>query len=737
MTQIIDELENITADNAKKTNMIRKNRQDLEQLVDGLFGDSTPLSEFANDDSKIAFSEISKVQSLFDDLQKLDPQILPKIHNKLLNLLIKIKNTKYNPDKVLLEELEKIFQTLKSASKDQFISKDEVNLIEKRLIILNEIIGTDNTVKQDNVVEKIADNVSLKTLRVNAKQLDKLIDQVETLLKINFDGQNNLHQIEKITFVLQNIQKQLQKNQYNSYNRLDYEKLYKNLKNTTEDVFSLIEDLIEQTTSLHSSIQKDHNKVTLVSEDLEKIIKNIRMIPFATILHLFPRMVKDIALEKSKQAELVIVGSDIMANKKIIDDLKVPLIHILRNAVDHGIELPETRKMRGKNPIGKIILEVKYENNNILIEVSDDGNGISVDKIKKTLLKKSLIDENELNLMTNTQILNTIFWPEFSTQNQVTTLSGRGVGLDAVHNKISQLNGTIAVKSQVKKGFKISIKIPVSIATQNAYILDVNSQKFAIPSLMTEDILVCNEENIIKKDGKNFISYKNNAIPVFELSKLLNMPDEIEFEEEFSALIIKDDEHKLAFIAKNKIYEEEIFPKNLAAPLLEIKNLSGITTLSTGEICLILNPKELIKKALNAKQLPLLPTSGIFDERNYNILVVEDSSTTLAMQYNILTRAGYNVDTAQNGQMALEKISNHFYHLVISDIEMPGMSGFKLLEEIEKFDTEEQIKKILISFLELEEILPQLEDAPVDGFVSKGSFSEEELLQTVKKVLGG
>ena len=752
LSLIIDGLETINP-NTKPKSPARKNRQELEQLVDGLFGGMLHNVQ----DNKVEVKKENKIenieenkpilplktkknsrmQRLFENLKNFNPLVLPKLHNELLNLLIKIKTTNYNPDKVLIDELEKIFDTLKSATTDKIFSKDEINLIEKRLTILNGIIGSDIPKTQEDVVEKIAENVSLKTLRVNSSQLDRLINQVETLLKINFDGQNHLLKIEKIVFVLQNIQKQLQRAQLRSYNSFDYEKLYKTLRNSTEDAFSLLEDVLEQINSLHSSIQKDYNKGTLVSEDVEKIIKNIRMIPFATILHLFPRMVKDIALEKSKQAELTIVGSDIMADKKIIDELKVSLIHILRNAVDHGIEPPELRKMRGKPPVGKIVLEVKYENNNILIEISDDGNGISVDKIKKNLLKKNLVDENQLNLMSNNQILNTIFWPEFSTQNQVTTLSGRGVGLDVAHNKISQLNGTISVKSQPKKGFKISIKIPVAIASQHAYIMDVNSQKFAIPSIMIEDVFVCNRENIIEKDNKKFISYNNNAILALKLSKLLNMPDEIDLEDEFAVLIINDDENKLALIAKNKIFEEEIIQKNLAAPLLEVKNLSGITTLSTGEICLILNSKELMKKALDARQLPLLPKQGGFDESNYSVLVVEDSSTTLAMQYNILINAGYNVDTAQNGQMALEKLSNNFYHLVISDIEMPIMSGFKLMEEIEKNDKEEKIKKILVSFLELEEILPQLEDAPVDGFVSKGSFSEEEFLQTVKKVLGG
>ena len=704
----------------------KKEDENLDEFMDDLFG---------NQDN------IEKIQKITVKLQKLKKDSLPPVYEKLMTLLEKIQKVNYNPDDDLLKEIQKAYNIIRDISKGKDAPKEDISLLEKRLIILNEIIGFSKPETLDEIIASIADSATMKTLRVDSNKLDRLIKQVGELIVAKVKNQEHLKDIEKVSSSLENLQKQWTKSKYQIGRKTkDYEKMYKSLSSVSEDAMYMVDDLIEQVGDLHRVVQEDDTKLSLIVGDLENIIKGIRMLPFSTIFHMFPRMIKDIALEKGKQAELLILGSEVTADKKIIDEIKIPLIHLLRNSIDHGIETPQERLEQGKNPTGKITLKVKYENNNIIVELSDDGRGLNIEEVKKKVVDKGLLNKAELDVMTQSQIMNIIFWPGFSTQNEVTEISGRGVGLDVVHNKVSQLNGNVYVKSEQGKNFMVTIKIPVAMSTINALIIDIGGQKYALSASAISNIKKIDTSKLFLKDGRKNMTINGKNIAVFDMANILNMPNnEAKESAKTNLLILKEEETEVGFILESIVGEQEILQKNLAAPLMQVKNLSGLTTLSTGEICLILNPHELINEALNSKHLSLLKkhSDEFFSAGDYTVLVVEDSHTTRTLQKNILVNSGYNVDTAQSAEIALTKISKKHYDLIVSDIEMPGMSGFELFEKINKdIENGKNIKKVIVSFLDSDEVQKQSKKSGIDAFMSKSTFAQSDFLNTIKHLLG-
>lgn len=718
-----NEVEYIQLD--KELKVEKKDADDnIDELMDGLFGDQPALEQ---------------VQSLLGKLKKIKKNTSPKLHTGLKALLEKIQKVKYLPDEDLLKEIQNAYDVIKNLSKGDEVPQEEISMLEKRLLILNEIVGMSKPDSIEEMLSNLAESSSQKTLRVEAAKLDRLIKQVGELISVKLKNQEHLKEIEKISQILETLQKQWGKSRYQT-NRKDknYEKMYRSLNNASEDAMYTIVDIVEQINELYRSVQDDDAKLSLIVGDLENIIKGIRMLPFATVFHMFPRMVKDLAIEKGKQAELILSGTELTADKKILDEIKVPLIHLLRNAIDHGIEPPSERLENGKNPTGQIVLKVKYENNNIIIELSDDGYGIDIARIKRKVVEKGLLSKPELDVMTENQIMNIIFWPGFSTQEQVTDLSGRGVGLDVVHNKISQLNGNVYIKSEPSKGFCITMKIPVSMSTVNALILDIGDQKFAISTNSVSDVKKVDESKVFLKEGKRNVVINGKTLPVFDLAPLLDMQTKDTKQSKLTLIMLRDEQKEAAFAVDGLIGEQEILQKNLAAPLMQVKNLSGLTTLSSGEICLILNPFEILNSAFELNQKIIMPKSSydIFNPSDYNILVVEDSHTTRTLQRNILVNSGYNVETAQSAEIAFTKVSKKQYHLIISDIEMPGMSGFELFEKINsEIDNGSDIKKVIISFLDSEEVKKQAKKAQIDAFMSKSTFSQSEFLGLIKKTL--
>ncbi len=646
------------------------------------------------------------------------------------------KNKSESADKVLILQRLEIVQQVLTFNKEKieegsFITKKGAGAKGEKISDFSEIFNTG----------------TIKTLRVDSSKLDVLINQVSELTTTKIKTKKHLHELSLINKELEEWQRNLTK----TFNYLKYyDKKYfqsgisdspisffvKQILTLFTDNNKKVQETVLNITSLHRMIQEDDAKMNVIVDSVENMVQNIRVLPLATIFHLFGRMVRDIAQEKNKKIELEIVGSETSTDKKIIEEIKTPLIHIIRNAIDHGIETPKERIELGKKPEGKIILSARQSNHKVIIEIKDDGRGINLAKIKEKALQEGFLTQEEINLMTDEQIINIIFSPGFTTVAEITNLSGRGIGLDIVQTKISQLNGRVKVFSEINKGCCVQIELPTTMSTLKAFLVKSSDQTFAVPMEVIKTVLRKKKEEIISSTGTKSIIFGEKTIPLYNLTDILNLPKSNYNKDRETILIIESDDKIMALSVDKLIGDQEILHKKLSAPFYKLKNISGITALVSGEICLILNITDII----NITKLTKLPSNSssitkVSSNKDYKILLVDDSITTRTMEKNILTKAGYNVETAENPPDAFDKMKNIKFDLIISDVEMPEMDGFEFLEKLKTDEMYADIPVIMVSSLVSEENKKRARVLGAQKYIVKSEFKQESFQKIIEEIL--
>jgi len=327
---------------------------------------------------------------------------------------------------------------------------------------------------------------------------------------------------------------------------------------------------------------------------LQDEILRIRMVRIEHIFNKFPRLVRDLARELGKKVELIIKGEDTELDRTVLDEITDPLIHLIRNAIDHGIEPPEERKKAGKSEVGKIILSARRERNYIIIEVEDDGRGIDIEKVKQKAIEKGIITKDEAERMSKEEILMLIFRPGFSTKDKVTKVSGRGVGMDVVKSKVEKLGGSVRVYSEKGKGTKVVITLPPTIAITKALLIRVGDQDFAIPiSNVIEALYV--DDKVYKVVHKiPYLLVRDKLIPAFRLRDLFNIKDNKKVEKEVG-IIVERENDLVALIADAITDQLEIVIKPLTGFLTKVKGFSGVTILGDGRVVPIIDVTTLLR----------------------------------------------------------------------------------------------------------------------------------------------
>lgn len=607
---------------------------------------------------------------------------------------------------------------------------------------------------QKDILNSIT-NTEIKTLRIDSIKLDNLVGQIGELIVSKIKTNEQLSLAKKINNDLVDWQKNFTKMSY-YIKYFDKKYLSDSMADTAIDWRKMmaynrqlcalcdihgekISSLISEMSDLFRQLQESETKLNSTTTEIETMVKNMRILPLSVIFQLFPRMVHNIARDQNKKIDLVIEGSDITADKTIIEEIKIPLMHIIRNAIDHGIEDVETRKSLGKNPIGKIIIKAEYKDNKVIIDVQDDGRGLDIEKIKQKALNKGLLTKEELSAISDEELTNLIFYPGFSTEDFVTDLSGRGLGLDIVNNKISQLSGRVDIFSQIKQGTIVRIVLPATVATKKVFIIEQNTQLFAIETSVIRTIVRINTDEVFEKDNNNYYIYNGAAIPIYTLSQILNFDETSKETSKYTLMIIETDSTMFGVIVEKLISDQEIVHKKLAPPLYKVKHISGITTLANGEPCLILSVADIINTITSTKIGPkLLSKNGIVKTRDnfkYKIIVVDDSHTTRILQKNILSHYGYNVSTATSPKNALEKLHQNQYDLIISDIQMPEMNGFEFISEVRKMSQYAKIPVIIVSSEPREKYEYLIQQTKIVKYIQKNLFKQEELIASIEGIL--
>ena len=604
-----------------------------------------------------------------------------------------------------------------------------------------------NISTQTTSSNKSNSSTEIKTLHVNAQKLDLLVNQLGELIITKIKTEKNLEKIDSIKNANEICQKDLLKT--SNYLRY-YNRKYLQSGNTDQytgvfvkQVFSLLLDITQNVSrtiydlnSLYRSSKEDDMKMRLIIDEMESMVKNIRVLPISTVFNSFSRMVREKKKKKGKDIDFEIEGKDTCADKKIIEEIKTPLIHILRNAIDHGIETKEERIANGKSPVGRILLSAKQDDNKVIIDVFDDGQGFNLQKIKDRAVSRGFLTQEEIDTMSDEAIMNIIFWPGFTTGDSITSISGRGIGLDVVKTKISQLNGKVKVISEFGKGSCVHIEIPVTLTTLRVFLVQISGQIFAIPIQVITTFILKNQNEIKTNNGIRTILYNNNIIPLYYLSDILNLEPAPKGEKE-TILIIESDDKTIGLIVDKLLGDQDILQKKLSPPLYKVKNISGITNLASGELCLILNMQDIMhydfnKAAPSPNSTKLLPSDMLSYKR---ILVVDDSITTRIMIKNILLNIGYTVDAVLDVEEAMVKLKLNHYDLIVTDLTMPKIDGYEFIERLKNDEMYMDIPIIVMSSMSEKVAKKKLNTSQIDFYITKDNFDQNEFANQVKKIL--
>ena len=332
-----------------------------------------------------------------------------------------------------------------------------------------------------------------------------------------------------------------------------------------------------------------------VTTDLQSVVMKVRMVPVGQVFNRFPRMVRDLSHGLGKEINLIIQGEETELDRTVIDEIGDPLVHLLRNSIDHGIEQPEERQAKGKNPIGEVRLIARHEGNNVIIMVEDDGKGINPEIIKGIAVKKGLITQAEADKMDTNEAVKLVFLPGFSTAEVVTDVSGRGVGMDAVKNKIESLGGMVDVETKINEGSKFKIRLPLTLAIIQALLVNVSDEIYAIPLGSIDSTINIKSSDIKTVQNKEVILLRGQIIPIVRLANVLNIPETVEHQDELFIVIVHIGDLKAGIIVDNLIGQQEIVIKSLGKLLAGIKVIAGATILGNGQVALIIDIASLIQ----------------------------------------------------------------------------------------------------------------------------------------------
>ena len=716
----------------QKLPLLELNTSFFEEILDLI---TSSLSNELNPESKQIFNDLNEIITFFKKTNSTMQQDL------ICGVKEALEAIKTQNDKIINEAKIKI-NVIKTMTKYQNKNVNKKPPNTKQLEL-----------SQRDILNTIT-NSEIKTLRVDSGKLDNLVGQIAELIVSKIKTNEQLSLVKKITNEMADWQKNFAKmNYYIKYfdkkylsgmskeEIQDYRKIVahnKQLNILAEQHNEKIGDLLKEMQHLFRQLQESEVKLNSTTSEIEEMVKNMRILPLSTIFQLFPRMVHNIARDKNKKIDLVIEGADITADKTIIEELKIPLMHIIRNSIDHGIEDIETRKTLGKNPIGKIEIKATYKDNKVIVDVKDDGRGLDIEKIKRKALEKKLLTPEEISAISDEELTNLIFYPGFSTEDFVTELSGRGLGLDIVNNKINHLQGRIDIFSQLNQGTLTRIILPTTVASKKVFIIEEQKQLWAIETSVIKTIVRINPDEIFEKDNKNYYIYNKNAIPIYTLSQILNFETTPRENHKYTLMIIETDSLSFGIIVEKLISDQEIVHKKLAPPLYKVKHISGITTLANGEACLILSVSDIISTINSKKISSKIISKNDFtkkDKFKYKILVVDDSHTTRILQKNILSNHGYNVTTATNPIIALDKLSNSNYDLIISDIQMPEMSGFDFVKKLRKQVKFEKTPVIIVSSEPQENHYEEIKQTKIAKYIQKNLFKQDEMLRCIEDIL--
>jgi two-component system chemotaxis sensor kinase CheA len=490
-------------------------------------------------------------------------------------------------------------------------------------------------------------------------------------------------------------------------------------------------------TALRRSAEQDRLLIGKLVDDLLENSKKLLMLPLASLGGLLSKLVRDLCRDQGKEAEFTFRGEEVTIDKRILEELKDPLIHLLRNCIDHGIETPELRRHVGKPPRAAITLTVSPVNSTqVEISIADDGAGIDLEKLEAAAAKRGLAVPATMQPLGESAILALVFEPDVSTSPMITRVSGRGLGLAIVREKVEKLGGHAAIESRRGFGTTIRMTLPLTLATFRGVLIESAQRLFVLPTAQVERVTRFTAEDVHTIEGRSALELNGRSVALVYLSTVLQLPATARRPDSGAAapaLILGAGEQRVAFAVDAVLDEREVLVKRLTKPLSRVRNIAGATVLGSGEVAPILNVTDLLRSARTAvPRTAAAATPSAAPAKR--ILVVEDSITSRMLLKGILESAGYEVKTAVDGIDAFTTLRAERFDLVVSDVEMPRMNGFDLTVRIRAERTLAQLPVVLVTALESREDRERGIDVGANAYLVKSSLDQSNLLEVLRRL---
>ncbi|MCK9607483.1 MAG: response regulator [Methylomonas sp.] len=578
------------------------------------------------------------------------------------------------------------------------------------------------------------------TVRVASEKLDAVFLQAEELLSAKLLSEQRLRDLSE-------IQAQV----------ASRSKSWTNIRTRHPDFYSatasqpqwlehleqntvFLKDLTYQLDAMEKSARQDQRLLGKMVDDLLEGMKHILMLPFSTLMEILPRLVSDLASDSGKEIDLEIHGAELEADRRILEEFKAPLIHLLRNCVDHGIEKPEQRRLRDKPARGNIDITIAPRSGNrVEIKISDDGVGIDIAKLKATAERLGLLDQDTASRLDEHAALALMYQSGISTSPIITEVSGRGLGLAIVREKADKLGGDVRVETRPGAGTTFRIVLPLTLTTYRGIIVRLDDQLFVLPITNVEQSIRVHEDVVQTVENRPTIRLEQATLSMVWLGDLLGVPCRQKAETGlYQVVVLTATGMRIAFVVDEVLGEQEVLVKSLGRQLSRVRNVAAATILGSGKAVPILNVTDLMKSAQLAPAGKARLTTAADTEKTgeeSSVLVVEDSITARSLIKGILELAGYRVSTAVDGIDGWTQLRSKKFDLVVSDVDMPRMNGFELTKKIRGDKQQADLPVVLVTALESREDREHGIEVGANAYIVKRSFEQSNLLEVVRRLI--
>lgn len=727
-------------------------------------------------------SHCTVIQNVFRgfDGEKFSRQELQQIQKALQSIKSVSKIVELDTVEKIAEELEKLF--LSQLSGGGSFNRENIDTLNQIIVTLQQLAGEDNidvgdtTLQlQRDIIKQLAAECNCRKIPVvscdekpraekkineavpvRAKKKQKETAVIDRSIRVSAEGMNRLMglagevQVESRWLPEFSLKMLRLKHVQDEINRLLLRFREKIAEREDElfprSLFLTLTEKIESSRNLFNAslieVEDHTRRSTEISYRLyHEVIAN-RMRPFRDGIRPFPRLVRDLSRELGKDVQLEIVGEETNVDRDILEKIEAPLNHLIRNALDHGIETPDERVAAGKTKKATIRLEARHSYGMLNILVIDDGRGIDLKKLQNKIIQKKMVNNEVAEELTENELLEFLFLPGFSTRDSVSSVSGRGVGLDVVHSVVHEVRGIVRTSTKEGQGTTFEMQLPITLSVLRALMVEINGEAYGFPLVSINHVLSLPREQVKEVEGRPYITFNNERIGLITAQQILDQQhNKDDFVGELLVLIISDRHNSYGLIVDRFLGVRDLVVQPLDRRIGKLQDISSAAILEDGTPVLIVDVEDMVRSVNNLISGNRLKSIDSYNETEAvckikRILVADDSITVREVERKMLLARGYEVDVAIDGIDALNNLRKSLFDLVVTDIDMPRMDGIELVTVLKQDPKLKMIPIIIVSYKDRPEDRQKGLYAGADYYLTKGSFQDETLVRAVEDLIG-